>query len=258
MLDSGSILSAIAPASQAVQNSQLRSADAALRNQLQQIKANAGSGADVTANVTYSIGADGVRYATGGNVVTTRRTVDNGVERPAEPIAITPKEPFDAEDAVRTSSALALRPANLSDVLGGRINLSPLEFAQTFSEEFTDNLRRSKLQIADVAVRSQERLHFRAAGGLASGLPQYVTDIGPDGELFATSGHVNIQTTPTNDPEKAARDSAVIGIAATAPGDASAQDIAVARSALSKAAGAYQNAFDRPEQEQRQPLSIIA
>ncbi len=257
MLDSASILNATAPANQQFQASQLRSADAALRTQLQQIRASAGADSNVTANVTYSVGPDGVRYATGGNVVTSRRTVDNGVERPAEPIQLSPDAPIDAEDAVRTSSALAVRPVTLADVLGNRISLSPLEFAQTFSEDFTDGLRRAELQIADAGVRSQELLHFRAAGGLASGLPQYGTQVGPDGELYATSGQVNIQSTPTTDADKAARDNAVISIAATAPGDASAQDISVARSAISKAASLYRNAA-QPEEPQRQPFSINA
>lgn len=90
-----------------------------------------------------------------------------------------------------------------------------------------------QLQSADVAVRSHEAQHLHAAGGLASGTPDYVYQQGPDGRYYAVAGAVNIQTGATSDPEAAARQAQTLALAASAPADASAQDNAVASSALS-------------------------
>ena len=84
----------------------------------------------------------------------------------------------------------------------------------------------------DLQVRLHESLHHDAAGGNASGSPEFQTVTGPDGNIYAVGGHVNVQTTATSDPNKAARDAATLAHAATAPGDASAQDLSVARNAI--------------------------
>lgn len=101
----------------------------------------------------------------------------------------------------------------------------------------------AELRAADVAVRNHEALHYRSAGGVAVGTPEYGFVQGPDGKYYAVEGAVHTHTTATTDPEKAARDAATLARSALAPGDASAADLAAARSATSKAAQTYGQAM---------------
>lgn len=240
MLSNALLASSASDAFYALELQRLKQADAQARMNLRRAQA-AASDATVTRNVTYTIGPDGVRYATGSTVSTVKRGVESGAASTLDPQRLdrAARKPLANENAPQRGFA-DTRPATLAELLANKLSLSPLEFALAFSEPFTDGIARAELQIADRAVRSQETLHFRAAGGLASGTPVYGMQAGPDGALYATSGHVNIQTPSTTDPRKAARNAATLGIAATAPGDASAQDIGVARNAFSRAAGLYQ------------------
>ena len=85
-----------------------------------------------------------------------------------------------------------------------------------------------RLQAADAAVRTHEGLHFRAASGLGQ-LPEFQTVTGPDGNQYAVAGSVNVSSTPGVDSERASREAETLGIAATAPGDASAADFSAAK-----------------------------
>ncbi len=235
---------------------QMQAIDGQIRSQLQQARGQAGAGSTVTANVTYGIGPDGQRYATGGTVTTSSRdAVSANGQAPG--VADAPRRPLTADNET-TNAARFREPVTLQDIAQARLSLSPLEFAEAFSEEFNDDIRRSQLQVIDAGVRSQESLHFRAAGGLATGVPQYGYQVGPDGELYATSGQVNIGSSSTTDERKAARDATTLGIAATAPGDASPQDIAVARDAFSRAASLYQRQFDGGLAESGERFSVAA
>lgn len=218
----------------AVHAMKLRNSDIGARSAIQQAKLQ-NPNATVTANVRYSVGPDGQLYVSGGTVSTTSRSKETANQ-------ITPlRNAIENPDAPRAGFQ-DTRPATLADVLSNKLQLSPLEFALSFSEEFVDDIARAENIIIDGAVRSQETLHYRAAGGLAAGLPQYGTQVGPDGDLIATSGKVDVRASGRSDPRAAARDAATISIAATAPGDASAQDFFVAKSALSQAASLYRQA----------------
>lgn len=96
-----------------------------------------------------------------------------------------------------------------------------------------------ELRAEDLAVRIHEAQHFRAAGGLTSGTPEYTLVEGPDGKQYAVGGVVDIRTSASSDPAKQARDAQALYSAATGPADASAQDISVAQGSLTQAQQAY-------------------
>lgn len=194
--------------------SKLRQQDASMQHQIQKAKAGAG-GAHVNVQVQTTRGPDGQTYVTGYTVTTTQR-VDSRTGEQANTLA-----------------------GSLKDLGAPEISMSPLDFARMMAEEnrtSMESIALAKLRAADMGVRGHEAQHFRAGGGLVSGTPQYETVTGPDGSQYAVGGYVNIGTTGGGDADKAARDAVTFANAATAPGDASAQDIAVARDAYSRAA----------------------
>lgn len=219
---------------QAVQ--QLRLQDAAVRTDALRKAAGAGAGAATVTNLTYSLGPDGQLYATGGTVSTSKR-----VRGDALSAKLTPRNDNAVQDSLNRPQRQPNRQARFGDFLPPQLALSPLDLA--LLQESRDNpLAVAELTQIDAAVRSHERQHFFTAGGLAAGVPEYQYAIGPDGRLYAVGGHVDVATTPTTDPTKAARDGAALARAATAPADSSAQDVSVARGSLSNAASLYSQA----------------
>lgn len=209
------------------QVSQMRGKDAEVRAMVQQAMAQAGADGVVNTDITYAIGPDGQVYAVGGTVTTSERSHRDG------------SSPYEGP----------LHSQSFSDIQGPKVDMSPLELADLQAEQEPQSNEAqvlAKLQAADAGVRSHEAQHFRAGGGLVNGVPEYDYAVGPDGQLYAVGGHVNVSTTPTADPDKAARDSMTFANAATAPGDASAQDMSVARSAYGKAASHFA-AAQQPE-----------
>ncbi len=212
--------------------------DASIRSEIARKAAAAGGSSTAVTDFTYSLGPDGQLYVSGGQVSTSRKVSareltgmrDAAVSRSAndnlaeQPLARTP-----------------VRQAKMGDFLSPRVALSPLEFAQTFAEDDVSGASAELSQI-DASVRAHERQHFFSAGGLASGLPVYDLEVGPDGQLYALGGHVVVSTTRTTDPEKAARDAAGLALAASAPADGSAQDVSAAKSAYGTAAARYAKA----------------
>lgn len=84
------------------------------------------------------------------------------------------------------------------------------------------------LRQRDQDVRMHEQQHMSAAGGLVRGTPKYTLVQGPDGSMYAIAGHVHLDTSPEPTPEQTIEKTKKIQAAATAPGDASPQDLAVA------------------------------
>jgi len=119
------------------------------------------------------------------------------------------------------------------------VSLSPSEQLDAFGLSDEERQLVNELRARDLEVRVHEAQHFYAAGGLASGGSEFQLQTGPDGNVYAVGGHVNISSGNTTDPEKAARDANTFALAASAPADGSAQDRAVANSASSRAAGLY-------------------
>lgn len=214
-----------------------RISDMNLRADAARAAAKAGAGANVNIQYQYAVGPDGQLYASGATVSTSRKgRADEALLDPSLRSGA-PSQPLNLQDA---------RPRSFADLLAPRASLSPADEAAIFgSPEFLAEIqdsgeasRRARLQIADFGVRAQERQHYMAAGGFGS-LPQYDYEIGPDGELYAVAGSVNIKAGPAATPEEAARNAATIAGAALAATDVSAQDISVARNAQSQAAALY-------------------
>lgn len=103
--------------------------------------------------------------------------------------------------------------------------------------------RQQQLEIADLVQRDREvRTHEQAhaaVGGQYAGAPTYSFKRGPDGQSYAVSGEVSIDTAPVpNDPEATLRKMEIVLRAALAPIEPSPQDLRVAALAQAQAAQA--------------------
>ncbi|MDH5480417.1 MAG: putative metalloprotease CJM1_0395 family protein [Nitrosomonas sp.] len=97
----------------------------------------------------------------------------------------------------------------------------------------------NELRIRDQEVRAHELAHMAAAGGLAKGGPSFEYQRGPDGQLYAVSGEVQIDTSSVSgDPEATLQKAQQIQRAALAPAQPSSQDRSVAIAAAAMAAEA--------------------
>lgn len=82
----------------------------------------------------------------------------------------------------------------------------------------------------DREVRNHEAAHAAAGGGL-TGAPSYSYTRGPDGQLYATAGEVDINTSRSTDPETDVQNARTVLQAALAPANPSSQDLRVAAQA---------------------------
>ena len=85
-----------------------------------------------------------------------------------------------------------------------------------------------QLQKTDRSVRAHEMAHVAASGGLASSGASYSYQTGPDGQRYAVSGEVSIDTSAGRTPEETLAKATRIRAAALAPADPSPQDRKVA------------------------------
>lgn len=217
-----------------------------MRAQAIRQEAQAGAGAVVSTQYSYTIGPDGQRYATSARITTSQRT-----EGPPDPLAL---------QGAPSSQPLTIsqnrKPLSLADYARPNAGLSPSDEAAVFgSQAFLDEIRssnagsvRARLQLSDFSVRAQEGQHFRAAAGLGTA-PKYEYQVGPDGKLYAVAGEVGLKAGPAATPEDAAQDAATFARAALAATDVSAQDVSVARAAQSRAASFYAASNTRDESE---------
>ncbi|PKQ41968.1 hypothetical protein CXP40_07450 [Pseudomonas sp. YY-1] len=103
--------------------------------------------------------------------------------------------------------------------------------------------RQQQLEIDDLVQRDREvRTHEQAhaaVGGQYAGAPTYSFKRGPDGQRYAVSGEVSIDTAPVpNDPEATLRKMEIVLRAALAPIEPSPQDLRVVALAQAQAAQA--------------------
>lgn len=235
------------------------SADAQMRQLVQQARQEAGPGSIVTPQVRFSVGPDGQLVVSGGRVTATPagqrgELADNQRATPQPTLA---QRRANAGAADITPPQLALESQSFAELFSETAQRLQQQ-EQAIAEDVNESLLESRLRLDDGAIRLEERLHFRAAGGLASGLIQLGTESGPDGQQFARSGQVAIQSPATSDPREAARNAATLARAALAPGTPSAQDFSVARGASQQAASLYGDALARNEladQESRMSLT---
>lgn len=95
-----------------------------------------------------------------------------------------------------------------------------------------------ELKERDTEVRTHEQAH-KSAGGQYAGAPAFEMTKGPDGESYATGGHVNIDVSPiADDPQATINKMSQIKSAALAPAEPSSQDLKVAAKADRVAAAA--------------------
>lgn len=89
-----------------------------------------------------------------------------------------------------------------------------------------------ELRQRDREVRAHEQAHAAVAGSLAKGGPSFSYERGPDGQLYAVGGEVQIDTsTVAGDPKATAEKARQVRRAALAPAQPSQQDRAVAAAA---------------------------
>ncbi|MDT8438976.1 MAG: putative metalloprotease CJM1_0395 family protein [Wenzhouxiangellaceae bacterium] len=111
---------------------------------------------------------------------------------------------------------------------------SGAEAAAAQIDQLTQAERRqlAELRTRDREVRAHEAAHQAVAGRFA-GPVQFEFQRGPDGQLYAVGGSVQIDTSPVpGDPQATIDKMETIRAAALAPGNPSAQDQAVAAQAL--------------------------
>lgn len=105
----------------------------------------------------------------------------------------------------------------------------------------------SELKRRDTEVRAHENAHSTAGGNYTSA-PSFEFTTGPDGKRYATSGEVQIDSSPVRgNPRATMRKMDVVIRAATAPADPSPQDMAVARKAQAERANASNELMKSPE-----------
>jgi len=96
--------------------------------------------------------------------------------------------------------------------------------------------RLRELAARDTQVRTHERAHLAAAGGLANGGARLQMTRGPDGRQYATGGEVSIDVAPVpGDPQATIDKAEKIRRAALAPAEPSQADRAVAARATAMA-----------------------
>lgn len=86
-----------------------------------------------------------------------------------------------------------------------------------------------KFKRLDAQTKAHEQQH--AALGDAKGAISYNYQTGPDGKLYATGGHVRLDTSIPQDPESALAKLDKLANAAGAPSELSSADAAIARAA---------------------------
>ncbi len=143
------------------------------------------------------------------------------------PIAAPQEQQADSAASGREEADREVNPSNRADK----------------SEPSPQEQRQQQLEIADLVQRDREvRTHEQAhaaVGGQYAGAPTYSFKRGPDGQRYAVSGEVGIDTAPVpNDPEATLRKMEIVLRAALAPIEPSPQDLRVAALAQAQAAQA--------------------
>lgn len=107
----------------------------------------------------------------------------------------------------------------------------------------------AQLSATDRHVRAHEMAHLTVAGPYAIGGPSYTFTVGPDGQMYATGGDVQLDAAPDpSDPKKTIEKARIIEAAAFAPVDPSNQD----RHVAAQAAQMEQAAEQQLQQQQQQ------
>ena len=230
----------------------IKAGEQSVKMQAQSLRISAGPNATLSTQYDYAVGPDGQLYVR-GVTVTTQRRVDGQLS------AINPdaRQQQAQQQARQPFAQPEKAPTSFAEITQPRALLSPADEAVLYgSDDFrqeafhsVDNLNRAKFLASDIGVRNHEGLHYRAGAG-ATTLPEFTLQEGPDGQFYAIGGSVGIDPAPAATPEEAARDAITLANAALAANDVSAQDISVARNALSRAA------YMQQQQRQQQVANL--
>ena len=213
--------------------------------------------------------SQGATSSSAEQLATSRATSSTASQSPAEPLVVSrSNDPLQPAASKSASASAAVQPAdtqaqvNRNSAVGSRSStatpesyVSPSRSNQAASSEQA-NAQAQVRQLAkiDREVRDHEAAHAAAGGGLA-GAPSYSYTKGPDGQLYATSGEVDIDTSASADPRETAANARIVIEAALAPANPSTQDLRVAAQARAQLIDA-QAQLTRNEQqtvdEQRQ------
>jgi len=145
----------------------------------------------------------------------------------------------DSNNQPEKPNDLTNKEKEVSDLKGAQTEKSstppnkPANPAKVESELIQEEVAQLReLRQRDREVRTHEQAHVAAAGNLAKGGPSFDYKRGPDGQLYAVGGEVQIDTsTVSGDPEATAKKAQQVRRAALAPADPSQQDRSVAAAA---------------------------
>jgi len=130
--------------------------------------------------------------------------------------------------------------------LGYKLSLSDENWNTLGNKKGEQELNEEELRMVkelkkiDKKVHTHEQAHLSAAGGYARGGAHYDYVRGPDGNKYANSGHVNLDTSREKTPEATIRKANIIQKAALAPADPSPADKQIAANAAKMAVDAQQ------------------
>lgn len=132
---------------------------------------------------------------------------------------------------------------------------------QELTEE--DQRKVEELKKIDKKVRVHEQAHVSAAGGYARGGANYDFVTGPDGQRYASGGHVNLDTGPERTPEATIRKADIIRKAALAPAEPSSADRQIAADATKMGQNAQRELAaermkDSQEQENKETIAAAS
>jgi hypothetical protein len=174
--------------------------------------------------------------------------------RPSHPGSINPHTDEQAKPGGSVSTASArVKPADASEKPAQKPD-DPSKGKKASGEPLSEEEEQQvqKLKETDAKVKAHENAHA-AAGGPHAGAPKYEYTSGPDGNRYATSGEVQIDSSPEKgNPEATIRKMDIVIRAALAPADPSSQDLAVARQAQSERTKAQAELSKKREAERQQ------
>ena len=185
-----------------------------------------------------------------------RSPVENSerTSRPSHPGSINPHtDEKVAGHAEASSASTRVKPADASEKSSQKpkdLSKGTKANGEALNEE--EERQVQKLKATDSKVQSHENAHA-AAGGPHAAAPKYEYTVGPDGNRYATSGEVEIDSSPEKgNPEATIRKMDIVIRAALAPADPSSQDLAVARQAQTERSKAQVELSKKREAEHSQ------
>ena len=184
----------------------------------------------VAQSATPSGGGSGVRVS-----IPSPTTESPAIQRPVSAVTESAREEASAE--ADPASPAEFQPSGApaeSMEMGDREALDRPE-AETSQRPDTQSAQQAQLrelQLRDREIRQNELAH-QVVGGRYADLSQLSFERGPDGQLYAISGDVSLDTAPVADDAQATIDKMrVVRAAALAPANPSPEDIRIALEAM--------------------------